>query len=165
MSLQKLSRDSSVKFQTNPEITKLCFNRSKCSQFLNTLGKGHTPVQMAKHLTSSRVYKNNSFLLLSCFTSNMKIGLFLDDYIKDNWEKVIGHLLIIVYELMFLNYILFMCMSWLFVGFFGFGFVLFQESNFAFQVSFPEEMNTYHAFRPSTVAQLISALSFPSNPK
>lgn len=53
----------------------------------------------------------------------MKIGLFLDDYIKDNWEKVIGLLLIIVYELMFLNYILFMCMSWLFAGFFGFGFV------------------------------------------
>lgn len=165
MSLQKLSWDSSVKFQTNPKITKLCFNRSKCSQFLNTLGKDPTPVQMAKHSTSSRVYKNNSFLLLSSFTSNMKIGLFLDDYIKDNWEKVIGHLLIIVYELMFLNYILFMCISWLVLGFFGFGFVFFQGRNFAFQVSFPEEMNTHCAFRPSTVAQLISALSFPSNPK
>lgn len=117
MSFQKLSRDSSVRFQINPEIAELCFNRSKCSQFLNALGKDPNPVQMAKHSTSSRVYKNNSFLLLSCFTSNMKIGLFLDDYIKHNWEKVIGHLLIIVYELMFLNYILFMFMSWLFVGF------------------------------------------------
>lgn len=108
MSLQKLSRGSSVKFQTNPEITKLCFTGSNYSQFLNTLGKGPTLVQMAKHSTGSGVYKNNSFLLLSCFTSNMKIGLFLDYYIKDNWEKVIGHLLIIVYELMFLHYILFM---------------------------------------------------------
>lgn len=118
MSLQKLSWDSSVKFQPNSEITELCFTRSKCSQFLNTLGKGPTPVQMAKHSTSSGVYKNNSFLLLSCFTSNMKIGLFLDDYIKDNWEKVIGHLLIIVHELMFLNYILFMWMSCIFFSFF-----------------------------------------------
>jgi len=108
MSSHKLSLGSSEKFQTNPEITKLCFTRSKCSQFSNTLGIGPTPVQMAKHSTSSGVCKNDSFLLLSCFTSNKKIGLFLDYYIKDNWEKVIGHLLIIVYELMFLNYILFM---------------------------------------------------------
>lgn len=114
MSLQKLSWDSSVKFQTNPEITKLFFTGSKRSQFLSTLGKDPTPVQMAKHSTSSGVYKNNSFLLLSSFTSNMKIGLFLDDYIKDNWEKVIGHLLIIVYELMFFNYILFMWLSCIF---------------------------------------------------
>lgn len=119
-----------MKFQTNPEITKLCFNRSKCSQVLNTLGKDPTPVQMAKHSTSSRVYKNNSFLLLSCFTSNMKIGLFLDDYVKDNWEKVIGHLLFIVYEWMFLNYALFMGMSCLMLGFFGFCFCFLPREKF-----------------------------------
>lgn len=130
MSLQNLNWDSSVKFQTYPEITKLCYNRSKCSQFLNTLGKDPTPVQMAKHSTSSRAYKNNSFLLLSCFTNNMKIGLFLNDYIKDNWDKVIGHPLIIVYELMFLNYIIFMCLFWLVLRLFWFQFCFFPREQF-----------------------------------
>lgn len=104
MLLQKLNWDSSLKFQT--EITKLCFTGSKCNQFVNTLRKDPTTVQLVKHSSSSGVYKNNSILLLSYFTSNMKIGLFLHDYIKDTWKKVIGHLLIIVHELMFLNYIL-----------------------------------------------------------
>lgn len=107
-----------MKFQTNPEITKLSFTRSKCSHFLNTLGKGPTPVQMAKCSTSSGVYKNNSFLLLSSFTSNMKRDLLLDDYIKDNWEKVIGHLLIIAYELMFLNYGFYMKVLYCFLFYF-----------------------------------------------
>lgn len=48
----------------------------------------------------------------------MKIGLFLHNYITDNWKKIIGHLLIIVYELMFLNYIIFMWMACIFFSLF-----------------------------------------------